>query len=99
MPTGDTLTSRERVLLLIARETLVGCDGLNAKNLRGTFEFDVVPVIVGLCRDGVLTVSRASTAEHIDWRDGALGVVALLAHDDTVVRVDAGIDDYREGMT
>lgn len=94
-----TLTHRELVLLLIAREELAGDDGISAVNLLDTFtEFDLVPVLAELCEAGAVTVSRPRDAWYTDWRDGGNGVAALMTHPDTVIRVDRGVDDLKEGM-
>jgi hypothetical protein len=95
---GTALSGSEHVLILIARETVAGDDGVEAGNMREVFtDFDWCRSVCRLVREGALTIGNARIGQHVDWRDGGIGAELLLTQDDSRVRLDAGIDDMKEG--
>jgi hypothetical protein len=97
---GAALSGSEHVMLLIARETIAGDDGIEVENLREVFtDFDWRRSVCRLVREGALTVSNANLGTHVDWRDGGIGAEFMLEQDDSRVRIDAGPDDMKEGCS
>jgi alkanesulfonate monooxygenase SsuD/methylene tetrahydromethanopterin reductase-like flavin-dependent oxidoreductase (luciferase family) len=95
----NDLSPREHVLTLIARETVAGDPEMPAQQLLDTFnaDFDVATAVAQLVTAGALVVTTAE--QEFTWRDGGLGARHAFVNTpkDVIVRLDAGVDDDKDG--